>query len=251
MSSILASLFTPRKAALGSDVASSLLDDDESALSTRKARRKSLPERRTRRSVAFPVDIPSHGPPPTPSKPTQTITSAASTGEPPDQSVVAQEPAAHDDVVDRVAPTEPPPTDEPPPHAEVEAEYAFEQLTDHRWAGTSAEIQVMWEVGSSTWEPEAALHEDAPDALLAYWASQGGRPANPNEPDLFEVHAIRKHSRDGKKLLVEWVGFGPGEASWVPRAVVEETAPEVVAEYWRSVRGARPGRRRGRRGKRW
>jgi hypothetical protein len=61
---------------------------------------------------------------------------------------------------------------------------------------------------------------------------------------MFDIHAIREHSKDRKKLLVEWVGYGPKDATWVPRAVVEETAPDVVAEYWKTVKPTRRRRRR-------
>lgn len=140
------------------------------------------------------------------------------------------------------------PGDAPNETETEETEYAFERFAHHRWAGNSIEIQVEWQDGDATWEQEAVLHQDAPDALLEYWESQGGRPTNPDDPDLFDIHAIRRHSKDRKKLLVEWVGYGPKEATWVPRAAVEETAPEVVAQYWESVkRSAKPRQRRRRR----
>ncbi|KAG5962785.1 hypothetical protein E4U57_006813 [Claviceps arundinis] len=130
------------------------------------------------------------------------------------------------------------------PEVEPVIKYAFDEFTDHRWVGDSMEIRVAWQDGDPTWEREAVLHEDAPDALLAYWKSQGERPTNPNDPDLFNIFAVRKHTKDRKSLLVEWVGYGPKEASWLPRAEVEKTAPELVAQYWRSIKSARPRRRR-------
>ncbi|KAG6056021.1 hypothetical protein E4U17_002556 [Claviceps sp. LM77 group G4] len=130
------------------------------------------------------------------------------------------------------------------PEVEPVIEYAFNKFTDHRWVGDSMEIRVAWQDGDLTWEREAVLHEDALDALLAHWKSQGGRPTNPNDPDLFNIFAIRKHTKDRKSLLVEWVGYGPKEASWLPHTEVEKTAPELVAQYWRSIKGARPRRRR-------
>ncbi|PNY24499.1 Uncharacterized protein TCAP_05564 [Tolypocladium capitatum] len=125
-------------------------------------------------------------------------------------------------------------------------EYSFKRFGKHRWAGNSIEIQVEWVQGDVTWEPEANLHQDAPQSLFAYWKRQGGRPNNPSDPDLFDIFAILKHSKDRKRLLIEWVGFGPKDATWVSRAAVEETAPDVAAEYWASVKPAakRPTRRR-------
>lgn len=115
-------------------------------------------------------------------------------------------------------------------------ECCFKRFVKHRWAGNSIEILVEWDEGDFTWEPEANLHEDAPETLLAYWKSQGARPTNPTDPDLYSIFAIRKHSNDRKRLLVEWVGYGPKDMMWVSRRSVEETAPEMVAQYWDRVK---------------
>lgn len=121
-----------------------------------------------------------------------------------------------------------------------EREYAFKRFVEHRWVGDSLEIQVEWQQGEPTWEPETNLHADALQSLLQYWASRGGRPTNPADPDMFQIFAVRRQSPDRKRLLVEWVGYSPKEASWVLRRVVEETAPEVVAEYLKTRRPGRP-----------
>lgn len=135
-------------------------------------------------------------------------------------------------------------TDKPTPKDDEAREFAFKKFVGHRWDDDDAmQIHVEWEGGGRTWEPEAALHGDAPDALLGYWRAQpGGRPDNPRQPGLYEIHAIRKHSRDRKRLFVEWVGYGPGERTWEPRGVVEDAAPGMVTEYWDSL--PRPKRRR-------
>ncbi|KAF4592252.1 Chromo domain protein [Ophiocordyceps camponoti-floridani] len=112
---------------------------------------------------------------------------------------------------------------------------SFSRFVNHRWAGTSMEIQVQWKDGDVTWEPEANLHADALETLLEYWAGRGGRPSNPLAPDMYDIFAIRKHSRDRRRLMVEWVGYDPKEASWIRRAVVEDTAPQLVEEYWKRV----------------
>ncbi|KAM4067484.1 hypothetical protein HRG_001404 [Hirsutella rhossiliensis] len=115
----------------------------------------------------------------------------------------------------------------------------FKRFVQHRWAGDSVEIQVEWDEGDITWEPEGNLHEDAPEALFAYWKSQGARPTNPADPDLFCIFAIRKHNNNRKRLLVEWVGYGPEDMTWVSRRSVEETAPEMVAQYLNKVKRRR------------
>ncbi|UNI25026.1 hypothetical protein JDV02_010734 [Purpureocillium takamizusanense] len=116
-------------------------------------------------------------------------------------------------------------------------EFSFKRFGDWRWAanGTSIEIEVEWAAGDTTWEPEANLHEDAPDALLGYWREEGGRPVSPTDPDVYDILRVRDHSADRKQLLVEWVGFGPEDATWVSRRSVERTAPSVVTAYMRAL----------------
>lgn len=123
------------------------------------------------------------------------------------------------------------------------SEFTFKKLLDHRWEGDSILVYVEWDNGDHTWEPEASLHTDAPQTLLKYWAQQpGGRPENPGRPGFYEIHAIRKHSRDRKRLFVEWVGYGPKDRTWEPAGMVEEAAPAIWTEYWGSL--PRPKRRK-------
>ncbi|TWU72075.1 hypothetical protein ED733_003646 [Metarhizium rileyi] len=225
MNAILATLFSPRKASEHREAASPPTGR-KSALSNRKSRTRSLPEQKKMdRSVRFqhilndtdvsPIPVKSPASPTTKRPPEKTTGSEASP---------ARKSPRRGNRLDRDA---------------EDVEYTFNRFTDYRWNGDSIEIQVEWEAGDRTWEDEDQLHQDAPDALLAYWENQGGRPLNPSNPDLFIIHAIQNHSKDRKRLLVEWVGYGPKEATWVPRKVVEETAPEVVAQYWKTVKPTR------------
>ncbi|KPM44924.1 hypothetical protein AK830_g1611 [Neonectria ditissima] len=118
---------------------------------------------------------------------------------------------------------------------EDDEQYTFENIVGHRWKRGAIEVQVQWDQGPATWEPEENFHRDAPDSLFAYWKAQGGRPLNPKDPDLFVIFAIRKHSPNKKRLLVEWLGYDAKENSWLPREAVEETAPAAVEEYWKSL----------------
>ncbi|PON23044.1 hypothetical protein TGAM01_v208049 [Trichoderma gamsii] len=118
-------------------------------------------------------------------------------------------------------------------------EYGFKRFVGYRWAGNSIEIQVEWDTGETTWEPEINLHEDVPDTLFQYWREQGGRPSNPVDPEMYEVFAIRKHNGNRTKLMVEWVGYEPSEATWVSRKGVEETAKDIVDAYFESVKTTR------------
>ncbi|KAK7419792.1 hypothetical protein QQX98_003164 [Neonectria punicea] len=118
---------------------------------------------------------------------------------------------------------------------EDDKQYTFKNIVGHRWKRDEIEVKVQWEQGPATWEPEENFHRDAPDSLFAYWKAQGGRPLNPKDPDLFVIFAIRKHSPNKKRLLVEWLGYDPEENTWLPREAVEETAPAAVEEYWKSL----------------
>ncbi|KID74538.1 uncharacterized protein G6M90_00g111370 [Metarhizium brunneum] len=231
MKNILTSLFSPRKTSEDREAAPSPLGP-KSALSSNKSRRRSLPEQKMERSVRFQHILNDTDISPISTKSPSEKSKSPEKKTSPGAGSRAESPRRPGNALDQGA---------------QDGEYAFNRFVDYRWNGDSVEVQVEWEAGDTTWEREDQLHQDAPDALLEYWESQGGRPVNPNNADLFDIHAIRKHSKDRKKLLVEWVGYGPKEATWVPRAVVEETAPEVVAQYWKTVQPGRPGRRRRRR----
>ncbi|KAK5994825.1 hypothetical protein PT974_03211 [Cladobotryum mycophilum] len=110
-------------------------------------------------------------------------------------------------------------------------EYTFKGFINHRWVENSIEIEVEWDNGETTWEPEVNLHQDAPDALFAYWREQGGRPTNPFDPEMFEVFAIISHNKSRKRFRVEWVGYPPDEATWVSEKALEETAADVITAY--------------------
>ncbi|PTB62035.1 hypothetical protein BBK36DRAFT_1130280 [Trichoderma citrinoviride] len=114
----------------------------------------------------------------------------------------------------------------------AEEVYGFEGFVGYRWVGHSIEIQVKWDSGETTWEPEANLHHDCPEALFEYWRTHRGRLKNPADPEMYEVFSILKHNKIRSKLLVEWTGFERSEATWVPRKIVEETAKDVVDAYF-------------------
>ncbi|KAH7110479.1 hypothetical protein EDB81DRAFT_672060 [Dactylonectria macrodidyma] len=110
-------------------------------------------------------------------------------------------------------------------------EYAFNSIVAHRWNGTALELRIDWEVGPKTWEPEVTLHQDAPDALFAYWRAQGGRPENPLDADIYNVYAIHKLSKNKRKVLVEWVGYEQKDMTWEDRKEIEKTAKAKVDEF--------------------
>lgn len=102
-------------------------------------------------------------------------------------------------------------------------------LADHRWYDGEIQVNVEWRGGALTWEPERNVHLDAPEILFEYWDAQGERPTNPEDPESFDIVAIRGHSK--RRLLVEWTGYPPSENTWLPRKELKETAPDVVEEY--------------------
>jgi hypothetical protein len=110
-------------------------------------------------------------------------------------------------------------------------EHAFNSITAHRWNGTAFELRIDWEVGPKTWEPEVTLHQDAPDALFAYWRAKGGRPDNPLDADMYDVYAIRKLSKNKRKVLVEWVGYEEKDMTWEDRKEIEKTAKAKIDEF--------------------
>lgn len=129
--------------------------------------------------------------------------------------------------------------------SEVELEdQPFERFIAYRWIDDELELQVEWSDGNTTWEPEANLHHDAPDALFEYWTEIGGRPPNPEDATLYTVHKILKHSPNRQKVLVEWLGFGPDEATWERRDYIQKMVPDMSRQYWEGQRKKKRGRRR-------
>jgi hypothetical protein len=116
-------------------------------------------------------------------------------------------------------------------------------IKNHRWSDDSIELQIKWDEGDMTWEPEISIQEDAPEALFSYWSMKGGRPPHPSDPDLFHIFAVRKVAPRSQKVLVEWVGYK--EQTWEPRSTVEEAAPDMLKEF--EARQSRAPKRRRRR----
>lgn len=110
--------------------------------------------------------------------------------------------------------------------------YAFDKILAHRWVKNKIQLQIEWSEEPRTWEPEENIHRDAPDALFDYWRSKGGRPDNPKKPGVYEIFAIRNHSKNKKKVLVEWVGYDESEQTWEDRKKIEKAAKPLVDDYF-------------------
>nr|UWK20218.1 chromo domain containing protein [Trichoderma stromaticum] len=133
-------------------------------------------------------------------------------------------------------PEQPEEPEEPGQPEEEDEKYTLKRFVGYRWTGDSIEIQVEWENGEMTWEPEVNLHKDAPEFLFKYWRAQGGRPKNPIDPGIYEIFAILKHDKNRRKLLIEWVGFERSEATWESRQDIAKMAEDVVKEYFDSLK---------------
>ncbi|RSL54587.1 hypothetical protein CEP54_009766 [Fusarium duplospermum] len=115
--------------------------------------------------------------------------------------------------------------------------YTFNKILGHRWVKNKIQLQIDWSEHPQTWEPEENIHRDAPDALFDYWRSKGGRPDNPKKPGVYDIFAIRKHSKNKKKVLVEWVGYDKNEQTWEDRKNIEKTAKDLVDDYFDGLKG--------------
>lgn len=107
-------------------------------------------------------------------------------------------------------------------------------LIDHRWVDGEIEIKVSRLRGPSQWEPERNIHLNAPDMLFQYWDAQGGRPLDPEDPESFDIIAIRAHTK--RRFLVEWTGYPPSENTWLPRKEVTHSASAMAKEYLQGLK---------------
>ncbi|KAF5577904.1 chromo domain-containing protein [Fusarium pseudoanthophilum] len=127
---------------------------------------------------------------------------------------------------------------------EDDREYEFVRIADHRWVKDEKEnmieLLIQWKDGENSWVSEELLHTDNRQALFAYWRSQpGGRPKNPEDDDVYQVFAIRKHRvRNGvPQVMVEWLGYDTPENTWEDQDSIEEAAPKLVDAYFDQVKG--------------
>jgi hypothetical protein len=110
----------------------------------------------------------------------------------------------------------------------------FKRILDYRWQGTTVELLVEWSGAEPSWELEANLHRDALDALLEFWKKKGGHPENPKYEGVYDIYCILNHN--SRSLLVEWTGYPRSEATWEPRNKIKEVAPQVVDQYFASLK---------------
>jgi chemotaxis protein histidine kinase CheA len=162
-----------------------------------------------------------------------------------EEAPAVEEPEVEEQEVEAQAPEE---ADQEDPEQEAPAqeaenddeEHEFKRIMDHRWVGDKIELRIEWSDGERTWTDEEIFHEDSPEALFEFWRNQpGGRPPNPNDPDVYQVFAIRKHRtlRGKKQVLVEWLGYDSSEHTWENQSYIEQVAKDHVDEYMSKLKG--------------
>ncbi|KAL0932199.1 chromo domain-containing protein [Colletotrichum truncatum] len=121
--------------------------------------------------------------------------------------------------------------------------FVFDGIITHRRDPkdkTLFQLQVRWKHDEPTWEPESNIHEDAEEALFAYWDSvRGGRLGAMADKELWHALRVEKHKQkpNGKvELYVCWTGSR--ERSWEPEENMLQVARPLVEDYWAS-RGGR------------
>ncbi|RSM07323.1 hypothetical protein CDV31_008688 [Fusarium ambrosium] len=152
-----------------------------------------------------------------------------------EEMVDSQDEARHDSEVEEAEEGQQDEEHEGPEHEDEEEDdeaYTFNKILGYRWVKNKIQLQIDWSEHPQTWEPEEHIHRDAPDALFNYWRSKGGRPDNPKKPGVYDIFAIRDHSKNKKKVLVEWVGYDKNDQTWEDRKNIEKTAKDLVDDYF-------------------
>ncbi|KFA81767.1 hypothetical protein S40288_09637 [Stachybotrys chartarum IBT 40288] len=126
-------------------------------------------------------------------------------------------------------------------------QFEIDKIVGHRHNAddpTLLDVRVSWKsddpAGDFTWETEANVQEDAPDALFRYWRTfKGGRSSVLKDPDMWHVFRVEKHriiqGTNDVMLQVAWVGST--QRSWEPEAAVAGYAKEHLDEYWAKLGG--------------
>ncbi|KAF0316392.1 hypothetical protein GQ607_016383 [Colletotrichum asianum] len=89
------------------------------------------------------------------------------------------------------------------------------------------ELEVLWDTGERTWEPEIRVQQDAPKATFEYWDNLGGRPQFMHEleywiPLCIVRHRLQKEApNDDEDYLIQWVGAR--DRTWEKRGNVPRT----------------------------
>ncbi|KAJ0329224.1 hypothetical protein COL5a_004460 [Colletotrichum fioriniae] len=120
--------------------------------------------------------------------------------------------------------------------------FVFDKILGHRRDPndkTLFQMHINWKHDDPTWETEQTIHEDAEEALFAYWNSlKGGRLGAMADKNLWHALRVEKHKQKPSgavQLYVCWIGSP--ERSWEPESQVEVYARQHVENYWKSKGG--------------
>jgi hypothetical protein len=99
---------------------------------------------------------------------------------------------------------------------------AIEEFVDHRVDAdnSTVDIQVKWEGGETSWEPEWSLQEQVPALVFKYWDKLGGREAATNLDIYHAFKILKRTARPGKAkgdkymYQVQWVGYRATDSTW-------------------------------------
>ncbi|RMI97193.1 hypothetical protein CDV36_016242 [Fusarium kuroshium] len=119
--------------------------------------------------------------------------------------------------------------------------YEVETVLDHVIEnGTEIDFTVKW-VGYTepTLVAEHLLQQDCPSLVYRYWNSFGTRE-KATGIDRFHVFKILRWRVKNKvlHLLIQWVGYPPGQSTWEAAARVACSAKEAMGTYLRTHKGA-------------
>ncbi|KAH6693417.1 hypothetical protein F5X68DRAFT_227827 [Plectosphaerella plurivora] len=118
--------------------------------------------------------------------------------------------------------------------------FEVDSVVDYRYNAndpTLLDVQVSWADGERTWEPEANVQEDAPDALFKYWRSVKGGRASALNSDMWHVLRIEKHRVKAGDVSVHVAWIGSPLRSWEPEDAVAGYAGAHLDDYWDSLGG--------------
>ncbi|KAH7242052.1 hypothetical protein BKA59DRAFT_502116 [Fusarium tricinctum] len=116
---------------------------------------------------------------------------------------------------------------------------AIEEFVNHRVDpdNSTVDIQVKWEGGETSWEPEWSLQEQVPALVFKYWDKLGGREAATNLDIYHAFKILKRTTRPGKAkgdkymYQVQWVGYRATDSTWEQESKMRTIAPGELEKF--------------------
>ncbi|KAH6952849.1 hypothetical protein DER45DRAFT_574454 [Fusarium avenaceum] len=116
---------------------------------------------------------------------------------------------------------------------------AIEEFINHRVDpdNSTVDIQVKWEGGEKSWEPEWSLQEQVPGLIFKYWDKLGGREAATNLDIYHAFKILKRTTRPGKAkgdkymYQVQWVGYRATDSTWEQESKIRTIAPGELEKF--------------------